>query len=118
MDNAAAGPATDAWHHGPQCAGDGGGGKTENSTREQQTQPHRSLNARSLASLPQFTTVAKMRTLLALAVITTVVGPGKAGGEASGVCCRLVEGQPSLMLHHKNVTAPAIHRIDNVKVAQ
>lgn len=100
VDNAAAGPAADAWHPGPQCAGDGGGGKTENSASEQQTQLHRSLNGRPLTSLPQFTAVASMRTLLALAVIATFVGSGRAAGEPSGVCCRLAEGQPCLLLRH------------------
>ncbi|XP_045110158.1 uncharacterized protein LOC123504015 [Portunus trituberculatus] len=78
MDNAAASPAADAWHPGPQCAGDGGGGKTENSASEQQTQAHRSFNARPVKPLPRYTTPANMRTLLALAVIATVMGSGLA----------------------------------------
>lgn len=51
--NAAAGPAASAWHPGSQCAGDGGGGKTENPASEQQTHLHRSLNARPITSPPQ-----------------------------------------------------------------
>lgn len=78
MDNAAARPAADAWHPGPQCAGDGGGGKTENSTNEQQIQAHHSYNARPVKSLPRHATAANMKTLLAFAVIATVVGTGLA----------------------------------------
>lgn len=93
MDNAAARPAADAWHPGPQCAGDGGGGKTENSTNEQQIQAHHSYNARPVKSLPRHATAANMKTLLAFAVIATVVGTGRVPGESLrssfASCCRL-----------------------------
>ena len=85
MDNAAASPAADAWHPGPQCAGDGGGGKTENSASEQQIQAHRSFNARSVKPLPRYTTSTNMRTLLALAVIATVMGSGRVPSESCSV---------------------------------
>lgn len=85
MYNTAASPAADAWHPGPQCAGDGGGGKTENSASEQQIQAHRSFNARPAKHLPRYATATNMRTLLALAVIATVMGSGKVAGEACPV---------------------------------
>ena len=80
MDNAAAGPAADAWHPGPQCAGDGGGGKTENLASEQQIQVHRSNYSHPVKLLLLYTTVVNMRTLLAFAVIATVVGSGRVAG--------------------------------------
>lgn len=102
MDNAAARPPADAWHPGPQCAGDGGGGKTENSANEQQIQAHRSHNARPVKPLPRYVTVANMRTLLALAVIATVVGSGRVAGEpvrsTLAVCCRLAVRLSRLVL--------------------